>query len=95
MQVLESSKLKFWIPNQQQLCIKLRAMPFVNCFYNTNAEVNEDVIVSSITSAISTALGKPIEYICVNLTKSKTLYFGGTRDPCAMIQVIEYFPPLK
>ena len=61
-------------------------MPFVQCYYNAN-NVSEKVISDAVVSVISTVLGKPIEYICVNVTKSANLSFAGSLEPSAMIQV--------
>lgn len=62
-------------------------MPFVQCNYNPLNNVSEKSLSDAITSVISTVLGKPIDYICVNVTKSVNLSFAGTSEPSAMIQV--------
>ena len=61
-------------------------MPFIRCVYSGNNDV-KDAIGIALSKAVADALGKPESYVCVDVTQSECLYFGGSKDPCAMIQI--------
>jgi len=61
-------------------------MPFVNFIYS--AAVQKDAeLAASLTQIISEKLGKPIDYICINVVYNPNLYFAGHKAPSAMVQV--------
>ena len=52
----------------------------------TNVEVKEaKELMELLTDAIASATGKPKGYVSVILEDNKTMAFGGTIEPCAMI----------
>lgn len=61
-------------------------MPFAHCIYSGPYQ-DKARIGDAIGAAISRGLKKPIEYVCVNVTHSDGLTFGGSAAPCAMIHV--------
>lgn len=63
-------------------------MPFIDVVYSSTNEISDDTLAAAISSVITSVLGKPIDYISVNINKSSRLYFAGTTEPSAMIQVI-------
>lgn len=64
-------------------------MPFVDVVYNTDKSTNDEVMAAGVTAIVAAVLGDPINYIAVNVTKSPGLYFAGTYEPSAVIQVID------
>ena len=62
-------------------------MPFVNFIYSS--AIQKDVEISSaLTQIMNEKLGKPIDYICVNVVYNPSLFFAGTNDPSAMVQIV-------
>ena len=61
-------------------------MQFVRCVYSGDAELKDD-IAKAISSAVAVAFGKPEAVVFVQVTHDNSLLFGGSRDPCAMIEI--------
>lgn len=40
---------------------------------------------AKLHAAVAAALGKPPSYVCVQLSGGKTMNFGGSTDPCALL----------
>ena len=61
-------------------------MPFVNFIYSSAIQKDAE-ISSALTQIINEKLGKPIDYICVNVVYNPSLFFAGTNAPSAMVQI--------
>ena len=62
-------------------------MPYGNLTYSSSQIGKDSEIAAKVTSVVSKSLGKPIDYICVNVNKTESLYFAGSNDPSAMVQI--------
>ena len=55
---------------------------------STNANIkNEQMLLAKSSDFISSLTGKPINFIMVKLTHSLSMYFAGTDEPCAFIEI--------
>ena len=55
---------------------------------STNANIkNEQKLLAKSSDFISSLTGKPINFIMVKLTHSLSMYFAGTDEPCAFIEI--------
>jgi hypothetical protein len=61
-------------------------MPFVRCVYSGDAEMRDD-IATAISSAISAGMNKPEAVVFVQVTHDSSILFGGSREPCAMVEI--------
>ena len=61
-------------------------MPLLNISTNTNIK-NQQILLSKSSDFISSLTGKPINFIMVKLTHSLSMYFAGTDEPCAFIEI--------
>ena len=61
-------------------------MPLLNI--STNKKIkNEQMLLAKSSDFISSLTGKPINFIMVKLTHSLSMYFAGTDEPCAFIEI--------
>lgn len=61
-------------------------MPFVNFIYCSEIQKDKEIALA-LTQIISEKLGKPIDYICVNVIYNPNLFFAGSNHPSAMVQI--------
>ena len=61
-------------------------MPFARCVFSGDSSV-KDTLAINISSVVAKSLGKPEDYMVVEVSYSDSLYFGGSKDPSAMIQI--------
>jgi len=61
-------------------------MPFVNVV--VNVDVDSESVGRDVTRAIASGFNKPEAYVMVNVNQSHGLMFAGTKDPCAMVEVM-------
>lgn len=61
-------------------------MPFINFIYSSAIQKDAEIALA-LTQIINEKLGKPIDYICVNVVYNPNLYFAGTNAPSAMVQI--------
>lgn len=65
-------------------------MPFVKLVTNSSIESKEESLKRSIGELISILPGKSESWLMVELEGNKTMYFKGSADRCAMIDVNLY-----
>jgi len=61
-------------------------MPFVKIVHSGDASKNGE-LAALISKVAASSLGKPEQYVCVDVTSNSNLLFGGSSEPAAMIQV--------
>ena len=61
-------------------------MPFLNISTNTKIE-NKQILLSECSSFISSLIGKPENYVMIKLTHSISMYFAGSDELCAFIEI--------
>ncbi|XP_054767482.1 macrophage migration inhibitory factor-like [Lytechinus pictus] len=62
-------------------------MPILEIFTNVKAEAIPDGFLKNLNSVWQKAIGKPMQYMCVRLAPGETMNFGGTAEPCALLNV--------
>lgn len=62
-------------------------MPFINVKTNVNAAGKEENIKSELGSAITAVPGKSEGWLMVGIEDNYKLYFRGTDEPAAMVEV--------
>ena len=62
-------------------------MPLLTVKMNVSASGKGDELLELLTDAIAKSTGKPKAYVSVILDDDKTMSFGGTTAPCAMISL--------
>ena len=61
-------------------------MPLLNI--STNKEIKiEEMVLSKSSEFISSLLNKPENFVMVKLNHSLPMYFAGTDEPCAFIEI--------
>ena len=61
-------------------------MPLLNI--STNAKIrNEQILLAKSSNFISSLTGKPEDFVMVKLTHSLSMYFAGTDEICAFIEI--------
>ena len=61
-------------------------MPLLNI--STNADIkNEQMLLTKSSDFISSLLGKPENFVMVKLTHSLSMYFAGSDERCAFIEI--------
>ena len=61
-------------------------MPLLNI--STNAKIrNEQILLAKSSNFISSITGKPENFVMVQLTHSLQMYFAGTDELCAFIEI--------
>ncbi|MBR1864426.1 MAG: hypothetical protein IJ806_10105 [Ruminococcus sp.] len=66
-------------------------MPFINIKTNTAVPADkEEAIKSALGQAITAIPGKSESWLMVGIEPEYTLYFKGTKDPAAMVEVSIY-----
>ena len=61
-------------------------MPLLSISTNANIK-NEQMLLAKSSDFISSLTGKPINFIMVKLIHSLSMYFAGTDEPCAFIEI--------
>ena len=71
-------------------------MPLLNISTNTKIK-KEQILLSKSSDLISSLTGKPKNFVMVKLTHSLSMYFAGTDELCAFIEIksIGYLIPSK
>lgn len=62
-------------------------MPYIHVKTNTDASANAESIKSKLGDAIRTIPGKSEQWLMVELTPHASLWFQGSSDPAAMVEV--------
>lgn len=66
-------------------------MPFINIKTNTSVSADEEAAIkSALGEAITTIPGKSESWLMVGIEPEYTLYFKGTKDAAAMVDVSIY-----
>lgn len=66
-------------------------MPFINVKTNTSvSKDNETAIKAKLGQAITAIPGKSETWLMVGIEPEYTLYYRGTDEPCAMVEVSIY-----
>ena len=61
-------------------------MPLLNI--STNRKIkNEQILFAKSSDLISSLTGKSENFVMVKLTHSMSMYFAGTNEPCAFIEI--------
>ena len=61
-------------------------MPLLNISTNTKIK-NEQTLLAKSSNFISSLIGKPETFVMVKLTDSLPMYFAGTDELCAFIEI--------
>mmetsp|Transcript_16327 Transcript_16327/g.24605 ORF Transcript_16327/g.24605 Transcript_16327/m.24605 type:complete len:119 (-) Transcript_16327:131-487(-) len=61
-------------------------MPFIRCVYSGDVKAKDDIMVA-LSSALSAALHKPEAVVMCHVEHTSSLCFGGSTEPCCMIQI--------
>ena len=61
-------------------------MPLLNISTNTKIK-NEQILLAKSSNFISSLTGKPEKFVMVQLTHSLSMYFAGTDELCAFIEI--------
>jgi phenylpyruvate tautomerase PptA (4-oxalocrotonate tautomerase family) len=72
-------------------------MPSVKCIYSGDSADLRDDILRALSSATAAAIGKPEAVVFAQASYSDGLLFGGSKEPCAFIEVEavgSFFPAL-
>ncbi|XP_071479713.1 macrophage migration inhibitory factor-like [Diadema antillarum] len=62
-------------------------MPILQVFTNVkDADIPQDWSCN-LSSELAKQLGKPEKFVCISVVPNQTIMFGGSSDPCAMVNV--------
>tara|TARA_Y100000589_G_scaffold318430_1_gene345887 strand:+ start:261 stop:596 length:336 start_codon:yes stop_codon:yes gene_type:complete len=61
-------------------------VPLLNISTNTNIK-NEQALLAKSSDLISSLTGKPVNFVMVKLKHSLSMYFAGTDELCAFIEI--------
>ena len=67
-----------------------KRMPFIRVVFKAatpQSAEDKQALAAGISRAVSSALGKPEQYVCVHLEEPSLLLFGGTSAPAAHCEV--------
>jgi phenylpyruvate tautomerase PptA (4-oxalocrotonate tautomerase family) len=62
-------------------------MPLLSIETNQNFPDKQSVLLQTVSSSVAKLLGKPEQYVMVRLRHNPAMWFGGSNDPTAYIQL--------
>ena len=66
-------------------------MPFINFIYSSAIQKDAEIALA-LTQIINEKLGKPIDYICVNVIYNPNLFFAGTNKLMVLLLWFKFKP---